>query len=115
MMPLPLMKEYSKRHEQKVKTIPTSESAFNYEVMYIFAEAMKKAGTVKDLDKVMAAIPGVLPVGNHAIRGIHSMTKEGQFISGYFAMEIADGKFAPPVNIDPGPWYKKYGAAWAPK
>jgi len=43
------------------------------------------------------------------------MTKEGQFISGYFAMEIAEGKFAPPVNIDPGPWYKKYGAAWAPK
>ncbi len=115
MMPLPLMQEYSKRHEQKVKTIPTSESAFNYEVMYIFAEAMKKAGTVKDLDKIMAAIPGVLPVGKHAIRGIHSMTKEGQFISGYFAMEIADGKFTPPVNIDPSPWYKKYGAAWAPK
>jgi hypothetical protein len=35
--------------------------------------AMKKAGTVKDLDKIMAAIPGVLPVGKHAIRGIHSM------------------------------------------
>jgi branched-chain amino acid transport system substrate-binding protein len=109
------MKEYSKRHEEKVKTIPTSESAFNYEVMYIFAEAMKKAGTVKELDKIMAAVPGVLPVGNHAIRGIHSMTKEGQFISGYFAMEIADGKFAQPLNIDPGPWYKKYGAAWGPK
>jgi len=115
MMPLPLMQEYSKRHEQRVKTIPTSESAFNYEVMYIFAEAMKKAATVKDLDQIMAAIPGVLPVGKHAIRGIHSMTKEGQFISGYFAMEIADGKFASPANIDPGPWYKKYGAAWAPK
>jgi branched-chain amino acid transport system substrate-binding protein len=115
MMPLPLMQDYSKRHGQKVGTIPTSESAFNYEVMYIFTEAMKKAGTIKDLNKIMAAIPGVLPVGKHAIRGIHSMLKEGQFISGYFAMEIAGGKFAQPVNIDPGPWYKKYGATWTPK
>ena len=115
MMPLPLMQDYSKRHEKRIKTIPTSESAFNYEVMYIFAEAMKKSGTVKDLDRIMAAIPGVLPVGKHAIRGIHSMTKEGQFLSGYFAVEISEGKFSPPINIDPGPWYKKYGASWAPK
>ncbi len=115
MMPLPLMQDYSKRHEKKIKTIPTSESAFNYEVMYIFAEAMKKSGTVKDLDRIMAAIPGILPVGKHAIRGIHSMTPEGQFLSGYFAMEVSGGKFGPPINIDPVPWYKKYGAAWAPK
>ncbi len=115
MMPLPLMKDYSQKHQQKFQTLATSESAFNYEVMYIFAEAMKKAGTVKDLDRIMGAIPGVLPVGKHAIRGIHSMTKEGQFLSGYFAMEVADGKFAPPINIDPAPWYKKYGSAWTPK
>jgi branched-chain amino acid transport system substrate-binding protein len=115
MMPLPLMQDYSKRHEKKVGTIPTSESAFNYEVMYIFAEAMKKAETVKNLNKIMAAIPNVLPVGKHAIRGIHTMTKEGQFLSGYFAMEVIEGKFASPVNIDPAPWYKKYGASWGPK
>jgi branched-chain amino acid transport system substrate-binding protein len=114
-MPLPLMQEYSKKHREKFGTIPTSESAFNYEVMYIFVEAMKKAGTISDLPKIMAAIPEVLPVGQHAIRGIHSMTKEGQFLSGYFAMEVAEGKFGSPVNIDPRPWYQKYGASWMPK
>jgi len=115
MMPLPLMQDYSKRHEQKFNTIPTSESAFNYEVMYIFAEAMKKAGTISDLPKIMAAIREVLPVGKHAVRGIHSIMKEGQFLSGYFAMEVVEGKFASPVDIDPRPWYTKYGATWMPE
>ena len=115
LMPLPLMQEYSKKHMEKFGSIPTSESAFNYEVMYIFAEAMKKAGTTANLNKIMAAIPEVLPVGKHAVRGIHTMTKEGQFLSGYFAMEIAEGKFAQPIDIDPRPWYKKYGATWVPK
>ena len=115
LMPLPLMQEYSKKHKEKFNTIPTSESAFNYEVMYIFAEAMKKAGTASDLSKIRSAIPEVLPVGKHAIRGIHTMTKEGQFLSGYFAMEIADAKFGQPVDIDPRPWYKKYGATLIPK
>jgi branched-chain amino acid transport system substrate-binding protein len=115
MMPLPLMQDYSKRHEEKFHTIPTSESAFNYEVMYIFTEAMKKAGTISDLPKIMAAIPDVIPVGKHAIRGIHTLTKEGQFLSGYFAMEVVEGKFAAPVNIDPKPWYEKYGATWVPE
>lgn len=115
MMPLPLMRDYSKRHEAKFHTLPTSESAFNYEVTYIFAEAMKKAGTVSDLKKIMAAVPQVLPVGPHAIRGIRSMTKEGQFLSGFFAMEVAEGKFGQPADIDPLPWYQKYGATWTPK
>jgi hypothetical protein len=30
-------------------------------------------------------------------------------------MEIAEGKFAQPIDIDPRPWYKKYGATWVPK
>jgi branched-chain amino acid transport system substrate-binding protein len=115
MMPLPLMQDYSKRHEQKFNTIPTSESAFNYEVMYIFAEAMKKAGTVTNLPKIMAAIPEIIPVGKHAIRGIHTLMKGGQFLSGYFAMEVVAGKFASPVDIDPRPWYTKYGATWMPQ
>jgi branched-chain amino acid transport system substrate-binding protein len=117
MMPLPLMQEYNKKHKEiyGADAIPTSESAFNYEVMYIFAEAMKKAGTVSDPYKIMAAIPSVLPVGQHAIRGIYKMTEEGQFISGYFAMTVDDGKFGEPINIDPAPWYKKYGATWMPE
>lgn len=115
MMPLPLMQDYSKRHKERFNTIPTSESAFNYEVMYIFAEAIKKSGTVSDVYKIMEAVPQVLPVGKHAIRGIHTMTKEGQFLSGYFAMEVDEGKFGKPVDIDPRPWYQKYGATWTPK
>jgi branched-chain amino acid transport system substrate-binding protein len=115
MMPLPLMQDYSKRHEEKFKTIPTSESAFNYEVMFIFAEAMKKAGTVTDLPKIMGAIPDVIPAGKHAIRGIHTVTKEGQFLSGFFAMEVVESKFGSPVDIDPRPWYKKFGATWVPE
>jgi len=115
MMPLPLMQDYSKKHREKVGTIPTSESAFNYEVMWIFAEAIKKAQTAKDLEKIMAAIAQVIPVGKHAIRGIHSLTKEGQFLSGYFAMTVENGRFGDPVNIDPRPWYTKYGATWMPK
>ncbi len=115
MMPLPLMQVYSKRHRERFNTIPTSESAFNYEVMYIFAEAMKKAGTFTDVYKIMDAILQVIPVGKHAIRGIHAMTKEGQFLSGYFAMEVTEGKFGKPIDIDPRPWYQKYGATWTPK
>jgi branched-chain amino acid transport system substrate-binding protein len=115
MMPLPMMQDYSKRHQEKFNSLPTSESAFNYEVMYIFAEAMKKAGTITNLPRIMAAIPDVIPAGKHAIRGIHTLTKEGQFLSGYFAMEVVEGKFVSPVDIDPRPWYKKYGATWVPE
>jgi branched-chain amino acid transport system substrate-binding protein len=117
LMPLPLMQEYNKRHKAKygAESIPTSESAFNYEVMYILAEAMKKAGTVTDPHKIMAAVKDVIPVGNHAIRGIKKITPEGQFISGYFAIEANNGKFSDPINIDPGPWYEKYGATYMPE
>ncbi len=114
LMPLPLMKQYSKSFKDRygADAIPTSESAFNYEVMYIFAEAMKKSGSVADPQKIRDAVAEVIPVGNHAIRGINKVTPEGQFISGYFAMAIRDGKFAEPINIDPAPWYKKYGSTW---
>jgi len=117
MMPLPLMQKYNASHKAKFgeDAIPTSESAFNYEVMYIFAEAMKKAGTVTDPYKIRKAINDVLPVGDHAIRGMYKVTSEGQFISGYFAIQILDGKFTDPINIDPGPWYEKYGATWMPE
>ncbi|MBN1381081.1 MAG: ABC transporter substrate-binding protein [Deltaproteobacteria bacterium] len=114
MMPLPMMQKYNKSYRDKfgADAIPTSESAFNYEVMYIIAEAMKKSGSVTDTQKIRKAIGDVLPVGEHAIRGINKVTPEGQFISGYFAIAIRDNKFVDPINIDPAPWYKKYGATW---
>ena len=115
LMPLAPMKDFSKRFEQKYNVTPTSEAAYNYEVTYIFAEAMKKAGTVNNLPQIMAAIPQVIPAGKHAIRGIHTLLKEGQFLSGYFAMEVDNGKFSPAIDIDPKPWYTKYGATWVPE
>ncbi len=117
MMPLPLMQTYSASYKAKfgADAIPTSESAFNYEVMYIFAEAMKKSGTVTDPYKIREVIKDVIPVGEHAIRGMKKLTPEGQFISGYFAIQILDNKFTDPINIDPGPWYDKYGATWLPE
>ncbi len=115
--PLPLMQEYAKRHKARygADAIPTAESSYNYEVMYIFAEAMKKAGTVSDPHKIRKAIPEVVPVGDHSVRGIKKITPEGQFISGYYAMEVLNGKFSDPIEIDPIPWYEKYGATYMPE
>jgi len=115
MMPLAGVKDFSKRYEQKYNTLSTSESGYNYEVTYIFVEALKKAGTVTDLKKIMAAIPQVIPMKSHTVRGIHTMLKEGQFISANYVMGVVDGKFIPPMEADPRPWYKKYGPAWLPE
>jgi len=115
MMPLAGVKDFSKRYEQKFHNLSTSESGYNYEVMYIFAEAMKKAGTVTDLNKIMASIPQVIPMSKHMVRGIHTMTKEGQFLSANYIMGVVDGKFIPPIEADPRSWYKKFGATYMPE
>jgi hypothetical protein len=30
-------------------------------------------------------------------------------------MEVDNGKFSPAIDIDPKPWYTKYGATWVPE
>ncbi|MDV2683114.1 ABC transporter substrate-binding protein [Alkalihalophilus lindianensis] len=40
--------------EEQVDRVPTAESAFNYQAMYVIVEAMKLAGTVEDPQAIMA-------------------------------------------------------------
>ncbi|WP_368504808.1 ABC transporter substrate-binding protein [Alkalihalophilus sp. As8PL] len=40
--------------EEQLDRVPTAESAFNYQAMYVIVEAMKLAGTVEDPQAIMA-------------------------------------------------------------
>jgi branched-chain amino acid transport system substrate-binding protein len=113
MTPVPNMEGYAKRHRAHFGgNPPSSEGSSHYEVMYIIAEAMKKAGSVTDAYKIRAAIPQVLPVGDHSVTGIFDITSPGQFLRPWYSMEIRDNKLGRIITADPLPWCKKYGPLW---
>ncbi|WP_232725487.1 ABC transporter substrate-binding protein [Bacillus sp. FJAT-44742] len=43
-------------YQEQYDRIPTSESAFNYQAMYVLVEAMKASGSVDDAQAIMAAM-----------------------------------------------------------
>jgi branched-chain amino acid transport system substrate-binding protein len=113
MVPTPGMEGYARRHKDFFKGDPPSnESASTYEMMYIIAEAIKKAGSVSDYGKVRAAIAEVVPVGKHAITNVFRISPQGQLMKPYYVMPILNGKFGKPIMADPVLWARKFGCTW---
>jgi len=113
MTPRPMMAAYAKRFKAYSGVPPSNEGSSHYEVMYIIAEAIKKAGSVTDAYKIKAAIAQVLPVDDaHSITGIFDITAYGQVIRPWYSMEIRDNKLGKIIQADPLVWCRKYGPLW---
>lgn len=88
--------EFAKKYEEKYKETPGSEAGLNYIAMYIFAEAMKAAGTVDDVDKIIAHMQD----GVDNIPDFAKVYQFNKFTGGGFDGElevaaIEDGKVVP--------------------
>jgi branched-chain amino acid transport system substrate-binding protein len=92
----PAIPDFAKKYKEKYGETPGSEAGLNYISMYIFAEAMKAAGSVNDVEKIQASMQaGVENIPDNV--KIYEFTK---FTGGGFDGElevaaIEDGKIVP--------------------
>ncbi|MEH7307316.1 ABC transporter substrate-binding protein [Neobacillus drentensis] len=92
----PAIPEFAKKYKEKYGETPGSEAGLNYIATYIFAEAMKAAGSVDDAEKIQAQMQaGVENIPDNV--KIYDFTK---FAGGGFDGElevaaIEDGKIVP--------------------
>jgi branched-chain amino acid transport system substrate-binding protein len=92
----PAIPDFAKKYKEKYGETPGSEAGLNYISMYIFAEAMKAAGSVNDVEKIQASMQaGVENIPANV--KIYEFTK---FAGGGFDGElevaaIEDGKIVP--------------------
>ncbi|WP_425437312.1 ABC transporter substrate-binding protein [Melghirimyces profundicolus] len=85
---------FVKTYESKYKKLATSESAFNYQSLYVFVEAMKAAGTVDEPKKIMAGMDeGIKNLPKEkSIYPLEGITQKGGFIWPPHVAAVEDGK-----------------------
>lgn len=92
----PVIPDFVKKYQDKYKEVPGSEAGLNYIAMYIFAEAMKAAGSVDDAEKIQAAMQkGVENVPEKAKVYIFNKFEGGGFDGDLEVAAVENGKIVP--------------------
>jgi branched-chain amino acid transport system substrate-binding protein len=86
--------DYVKKYESSYDRLATSESAFNYQTLYVLVEAMKAAGTVDDARKIMANMDkGIQNLPKEkSVYPLEGITGKGGFIWPPHVAAVEDGK-----------------------
>lgn len=92
----PAIPDFAKKYKEKYGETPGSEAGLNYISMYIFAEAMKAAGTVDDAEKIQAQMQaGVENIPDNVKIYDFSKFAGGGFDGEIEVAAIEDGKIVP--------------------
>lgn len=90
----PGTKHFVQNYESTYQKLATSESAFNYQALYVFVEAMKAAGTVDDAQKIMASMEeGIKNLPKEkSVYPLQGITEKGGFIWPPHVAAVEKGK-----------------------
>jgi branched-chain amino acid transport system substrate-binding protein len=97
----PAVKEFIKRFHAKQSGEPGTEQSYHYTALYIFAEAMKRAGSVTDpkairskMDEAIKSVPDNLKAAD-----ITGIDEKGGMMSRIIIATVENGKITP-LSID---------------